>query len=106
MRLIDADALKKDLESVTLSNGTLLNTNTVLLLLDKYPTAYDVDKVVEQLKLTSKTALDLAIKRIPGFRFMAPGFQALIDECFEEAVEIVKAGGNIELSEHSKSQGN
>lgn len=50
MRLIDADALKKDLESVTLSNGTLLNTNTVLLLLDKYPTAYDVDKVVEQLE--------------------------------------------------------
>lgn len=26
MRLIDADKLKKDLESVTLSNGTLLNT--------------------------------------------------------------------------------
>lgn len=106
MRLIDADALKKDLESVTLSNGTLLNINTVLHLLEEYPTAYDVDKVVEQLKLTSKTALDLVIKRIPGFRFMAPGFQALIDECFEEAVEIVKAGGNIELSEHSKSQGN
>lgn len=58
------------------------------------PTAYDVDKVVEQLKLTSKTALDLAIKRIPRFGFVAPGFQALIDECFEEAVEIVKAGGN------------
>lgn len=33
MRLIDADKLKKDLESVTLSNGTLLNTNAVLLLL-------------------------------------------------------------------------
>ena len=74
--------------------------------LKNIPTAYDVDKVVEQLKLTSKTALDLAIKRIPGFRFMAPGFQALIDECFEEAVEIVKAGGDIELSEHSESQGN
>lgn len=38
MRLIDADELKKNLKSVTLSNGTLLNTNTVLLLLDKYPT--------------------------------------------------------------------
>ena len=50
MGLIDADALKKDLKSVTLSNGTLLNTNTVLLLLDKYPTAYDVDKVVERLE--------------------------------------------------------
>ena len=26
MKLIDADALKKDLKSVTLSNGTLVNT--------------------------------------------------------------------------------
>ena len=47
MRLVDADALKKDLKSVTLSNGTLVNINAVLLLLDKYPTSYDVDKVVE-----------------------------------------------------------
>ncbi len=50
MRLVDADKLKKDLKSVTLSNGTLLNTNTVLALLDKCPTAYDVDKVKGQMK--------------------------------------------------------
>mgnify|MGYP004693319663 CR=1 FL=1 len=50
MRLIDADALKKDLKSVTLSNGTLVNTNDVLYLLEEYPTAYDVNKVVEQLE--------------------------------------------------------
>ena len=50
MRLVDADALKKDLKSVTLSNGTLVNTNAVLYLLEEYPTAYDVDKVVEQLE--------------------------------------------------------
>ena len=86
--------------------GEYCNNCIVKAWLNNQPTAYDVDKVVEQLKLTSKTALDLAIKRIPGFRFMAPGFQALIDECFEEAAEIVKAGGNIELSKHSKSQGN
>lgn len=49
MRLIDVDTLKKDLKSVTLSNGTLVNTNAVLHLLEEYPTAYDVDKVVEQL---------------------------------------------------------
>ena len=52
-RLIDADALKKDLKSVTLSNGTLVNTNAVLYLLEEYPTAYDVDKVVEQLEAYS-----------------------------------------------------
>lgn len=50
MRLIDADALNKDLKSVTLSNGTLVNTNTILCLLEVYPTAYDVDKVVKQIK--------------------------------------------------------
>ena len=50
MRLIDADALKKDLKSVTLSNGTLVNTNDVLYLLEEYPTAYDANKVVEQLE--------------------------------------------------------
>lgn len=50
MRLIDSDALKKDLKSVTLSNGTLVNTNAVLYLLEEYPTAYDVDKVVRQLE--------------------------------------------------------
>lgn len=50
MRLIDADALIKDLKSVTLSNGTLINTNTAIALIEKYPTAYDIDKVVEELK--------------------------------------------------------
>lgn len=78
MRLIDADALKKNLKSVTLSNGTLLNTNTVLLLLDKYPTAYDVDKVVEQLEKES--------------------YQEFCDSerivIMADAIEIVKAGGN------------
>lgn len=79
MRLIDADKLKRDLESVTLSNGTLLNTNTVLLLLDKYPTAYDVDKVVEQLEELRDRfdKKDFAIRGI-----------------VEKAIEVVKAGGN------------
>lgn len=58
MRLIDADALKKDLKSVTLSNGTLVNTNAVLYLLEEYPTAYDVDKVVEQLGKLKKAEQD------------------------------------------------
>lgn len=83
MGLIDVDKLKKDLESVTLSNGTLLNTNTVLLLLDKYPTAYDVDKVVEQLEERSK-------EYNSGVRLHGKPEEMLTDE----AIEIVKAGGN------------
>ena len=83
MGLIDADTLKKDLESVTLSNGTLLSTNTVLLLLDKYPTAYDVDKVVEQLEEISK-------EYNSGVLLHGKPEENLTDE----AIEIVKAGGN------------
>lgn len=91
MRLIDADKINWD-------KAEDVNGNPVYILdrrdIGNELTAYDVDKVVEQLELTSKTALDLAIKRIPGFRFMAPAFQTLLDMCFEEAVRIVKAGGN------------
>lgn len=79
MGLIDADTLKKDLESVTLSNGTLVNTNTVLALLDKYPTTYDVDKVVEQLEEL-------------GDRFDKKDFA--IRGVIKKTIEIVKAGGN------------
>lgn len=82
MRLIDIDKLKRDLESVTLSNGTLLNTNTVLLLLDKYPTAFDVDKVVEQLEERSK-------EYNSGVRLHGKPEEMLTDE----AVEIVKKCG-------------
>lgn len=81
MRLIDADKLKEDLKSVTLSNGTLLNTNTVLALLDKYPTAYDVDKVVEQLKNISYERLGNA----------GMGGENVVN--LDDAIEIVKAGG-------------
>lgn len=102
MRLIDVDALKKDLESVTLSNGTLLNTNAVLLLLDKYPTAYDVDKLVEQLEeLKSQVHVNRILDDIIKDKPKELG--QLI--AYDKAIEIVKAGGNIELSEHSESQG-
>ena len=74
MRLIDADALKKDLKSVTLSNGTLVNTNAVLYLLEEYPTAYDTDKVVEQLENDEKHTFDGCINK-------------------RYAIEIVEGGG-------------
>ena len=76
MRLIDADALKKDLKSVTLSNGTLVNTNAVLYLLEEYPTAYDVDKVVEQLE-----------------EYREDMEQFKCDGMLSDMIEVVKAGG-------------
>ena len=83
MRLIDADALKKDLKSVTLSNGTLVNTNAVLYLLEEYPTAYDVDKVVEQLG-NERKFWENAYNRNLGKEKA---------RSYEHAIEIVKGGG-------------
>ena len=79
MRLIDADALKKDLKSVTLSNGTLVNTNAVLYLLEEYPTAYDPDKIVEQLN--------------DKFRVVQTDEDLEWNRAMDEAITIVKGGG-------------
>ena len=83
MRLIDADALKKNLKSVTLSNGTLVNTNAVLYLLEEYPTAYDVDKIVEQLE-NERKFWENAYNRNLGKEKA---------RSYEHAIEIVKGGG-------------
>lgn len=83
MGLIDADALKKDLKSVTLSNGTLVNTNAVLYLLEEYPTAYDVDKIVEQLE-NERKFWENAYNRNLGKEKA---------RSYEHAIEIVKGGG-------------
>lgn len=84
MKLIDADALKKDLKSVTLSNGTLVNTNAVLYLLEEYPTAYDVDKVVEQLEeWTFNADVNIGDGTMMNHNLIAS----------KNAIEIVKGGG-------------
>ena len=86
MRLVDADALKKDLKSVTLSNGTLVNTNAVLYLLEEFPTAYDVDKVVEQLEDRKSLMMEtLKISEADIDRGRIYGIN--------KAIEIVKGGG-------------
>ena len=90
MRLIDADALKKDLKSVTLSNGTLVNTNAVLYLLEEYPTAYDVDKVVEQLEEVEKIMTSPVNKDCFGEECRASDCTVCL---ISKAIEIVKGGG-------------
>lgn len=86
MRLIDSDALKKDLKSVTLSNGTLVNTNAVLYLLEEYPTAYDVDKVVEQLEDRNSLMLET-------FKISESDIDRGRIYGMDKAIEIVKGGG-------------
>ena len=53
-RLIDADALKSLIAGMAISNNYPANkANALCELIDAQPTAYDVDKVVEQIKSLS-----------------------------------------------------
>ena len=77
------DWQKDDIADVTLSNGTLVNTNAVLYVLEEYPTAYDVDKVVEQLE-NERKFWENAYNRNLGKEKA---------RSYERAIEIVKGGG-------------
>lgn len=89
MRLIDADLFEKEIKAVAQGQATSLipdmvelSVETIVETLDEVPTAYDVDKVVEQL----------------GKKQNNKGFGGTIQEIFydlglEDAIEIVKGGG-------------
>lgn len=51
MRLIDAEAFEKQVVAAAIMNGyALKKVNALSELIEKQPTAYDVDKVVDQLQ--------------------------------------------------------
>ena len=81
MRLIDADLLKKNCKCTGKfeSNFQCVALKTLGDVIDKQPTVYDVDKVVEQLEEKCFSPHDYA-----GY---------VID--IETAIEIVKAGGMV-----------
>lgn len=50
MRLIDADKFKQQIAAVIIRDNLVAEKgNAICKLIDKQPTAYDVDKVVEQI---------------------------------------------------------
>lgn len=91
MRMIDADELKTQLYDSIMVNEDMdcLDFLRVESLIDAQPTAYDVDKVVQQLELLKKYDLNLADMMLDiqsnglGRHFI----------CLEDAIEIVKADG-------------
>ena len=80
MRLIDADELKKELYQQWFMDILLTQRNSEDMFyaleqkIDEHPTAYDVDKVVEQLENDEKHTFDGCINK-------------------RYAIEIVKGGG-------------
>lgn len=79
MRLIDADELKKQIAGMAIVNNYPADkANKMCELIDCQPTAYDVDKVVEQLKRNSMS-------------FMGDKDDRDVD--LNGAIKIVKSGG-------------
>lgn len=89
MGLIDADKIINRLDAVTKDGGEnvkVFSINDIKQLLNNEPTAYDVDKVVEQLEQKMKRARDKEQENTSEY------FEGEADG-FEFAIEIVKVGG-------------
>ena len=94
MRLIDADELVKFLKGCTMSNGTLINTNTMLSVIDKMPTAYDVEKVVAELEEEKEISCADFTKYVNEY---SPCLDDEYDDFFhkglERAIVVIRKGG-------------
>lgn len=110
MRLIDADKVIEHLEKVIKDNPHFVNAayiRGVQEVIKEQPTAYDVDKVVATM---DKALIELE----DGTNCGTCAFKAVCDDGYDGCIQtivavcksIVEAGGNIELPEHSESQGN
>ena len=91
MRLIDADELIAFLENVTITDGITFETGFKQIIADikNEPTAFDVEKVVEQLQGISDEAQDeISVCEKEACQYY-DGFSDGVDK----AIEIVKRGG-------------
>ena len=104
MGLIDTDKLIEDIHKRNYISKALSEIFETII--DEQPTAYNVDKVMATM---DKALIELE----DGTNCGTCAFKAVCDDghdgCIQTIVavckSIVKAGGDIELSEHSKSQG-
>ena len=84
MRLIDTDKLKKDILLQNILGEPIQKIiDRYIHIVDEQPTAFDVDKVVEQLK--TKKARTAALQKASEY------FEGETD-AFEVAIKIVKDG--------------
>lgn len=91
MRLIDADAFERQVAAMAISNNYPTGKAKAWCeLIDAQPTAYDVDKTVQQFGNLNKYNLNLADAMLD---IQANGINRHFI-CLEDVIEIVKAGGN------------
>lgn len=82
MRLIDADAFKKQIAGMTIANNYPVKKASALCdLIDAQPTAYDTDNVLERLNKASYE------------RFGNDGMGGEFVVNLDDAIEIIRDGG-------------
>lgn len=93
-RLIDADAFKRQIAGMTIANSYSVNkANALCELIDAQPTAYDPDKVVEQLEKKIQTHARCIEYEKKNGTITEEFQQRKAVEVLKKAVEIVKGGG-------------
>lgn len=89
MRLIDTDKLKKDILLQNILGEPIQKIiDRYIHIVDEQPTAFDLDKVVEQLEKLADEAND-KILEAGGLQLYYDGYE----DAMRTAVEIVKGGG-------------
>ncbi len=100
MRLIDADKLKADLEKAISKNEDMdcLDFLRVASVIDKQPTAYDPDKVVEQLEERTAFLKDCTKYGNKTTDQQSKSYDTMmmyeVKDLVDDLLEIVKAGGS------------
>ena len=96
MRLIDADEFKKQIAGMAIVNNYAADkANKMCELIEQQPTAYDMDKVVEWLKL-NKVAVAKAIDENWKSKYSLikkKNLKELFEVYTREQIAIVKSGG-------------
>lgn len=99
MRLIDADKLKADLEKAISKNEDMdsLDFLRVASVIDAQPTAYDPDKVVEQLEERTAFLKDCTKYGNKTEEQQSKSYDTMmmyeVKDLVDDLLEIVKAGG-------------
>lgn len=97
MRLIDADEFKRQIAGMAIVNGySAQKANKMCELIDKKPTAYDLDKVLKQLTDESEKC---SICELPTCK--EDESHCCYCDGLNKAIEIVKAGG---MNNNSKNK--
>lgn len=98
-RLIDADKLKADLEKAISKNEDMdcLDFLRIASVIDKQPTAYDPDKVVEQLEEHTAFLKDCTKYGNQTAEQHSKSYDTMmmyeVKDLVDDLLEIVKAGG-------------